>query len=417
MDELELFRGLGISLLLGLLVGLQREHAHSALAGLRTFPLITVLGSLCAILAEPFGGWIVAAGLLAVAASLAIGNWQKVRGGQFDPGMTTEVAALVMFAVGAYLVVGLTQVAVAVAVGVAVLLHFKGEMHGITAKLGDQDLRAIMQFALITFVVLPILPDQTYGPLEVLNPFQIWLMVVLIVGISLAGYIVYKFFGERVGALLGGVLGGAISSTATVVSYARRTAHDAAGAALATLVILIASTVVFVRVAIEISVVSPALLRAAAAPLTVMAVATLLPGVLLWLRVKDSGGRMPEQKNPTEMQSAIVFAALYALVLLALKATKIYIGDQGLYLVAALSGLTDLDAITLSTARMVQTGEDGGLSAGQGWRLVVVAAMANMVFKAGVVSAIGHRALLKLVVLCWLLPMTVGIALVLLWPG
>ena len=140
--------------------------------------------------------------------------------------MTTEVAILVMYVVGAYLVVGERMVAVAVGATVAVLLQFKPELHGIAARLGDQDLRAIMTFALITCIILPVLPNTTYevvSPLDVLNPFEIWMMVVLMVGISLTGYLVYKFFGRNAGILLGGVLGGAVSSTATTLSYAKRT--------------------------------------------------------------------------------------------------------------------------------------------------------------------------------------------------
>ena len=152
-------------------------------------------------------------------------------------------------------------VAIAVGGGVAVLLQFKPELHGIAQKLGDDDLRAIMQFVLITCIILPVLPNQNYGPDSLLpasptptpdrstcsTRCEIWLMVVLIVGLSLGGYIIYKFFGRNAGILLGGILGGAISSTATTVSYARGTRDDPLGARTASIVIMIASTVMYVR--------------------------------------------------------------------------------------------------------------------------------------------------------------------------
>src|SRR5499426_1334578 len=223
-----LFKQLVIALGLGLLVGLQREYADSQLAGIRTFPLVTILGVVCAMLAQSFGGWVIAAGLIAVAGLIVVGNLEKFHAGPADPGLTTEIAMLLMYGVGAYVVVGPETIAIAIGAGAAVLLQYKGQLHGMARKLGDEDLRAIMQFVLMSLVILLVLPNRTYGLYAVLNPREIWLMVLLIVGLSLAGYITYKFFGEHAGLLLGGILGGVISSTATTVSYARRTAHDPA---------------------------------------------------------------------------------------------------------------------------------------------------------------------------------------------
>ncbi len=228
-ETLLLFQNLGISLLLGMLVGLQRERSNALIAGLRTFPLIAVLGTLCAAIDNEIGGngWIVAAGLLAVAASTLVSHSLQFRSGtSADPGMTSMVAILLMYGVGAYLVHGERSIAVAVGGGTAVLLQFKPELHGFAKRLGDKDIKAIMTFVLITCVVLPVLPNRTYDvplPLSILNPFEIWLMVVLMVGISLGGYLIYKFVGSRIGVLLIGILGGSISSTATTASFSRRT--------------------------------------------------------------------------------------------------------------------------------------------------------------------------------------------------
>jgi uncharacterized membrane protein (DUF4010 family) len=240
-DVAATFQRLGAALLLGMLVGLQRQRT-STMAGLRTFPIITLLGTLAALVDRQLGagGWVIGAAMLSTAAMMVVGNIHQIRQATGDGGITTEAAVLFMFALGAYLAYGDLVIAVALGAGTAVLLQFKGELHGIAARLGDQDLRAIMQFALITCIVLPILPNREFGPLAVLNPFKTWLMVVLIVGISLGGYIVYKFWGARAGILLGGILGGAISSTATTASYARRTAASPETTPLAAAVILIA---------------------------------------------------------------------------------------------------------------------------------------------------------------------------------
>ncbi|MBK8001514.1 MAG: MgtC/SapB family protein, partial [Verrucomicrobia bacterium] len=167
---------------------MQRERTNSRLAGFRTFPLITLLGAVCAHLAESFGPWIVAVGLAGLIGLLIVGNLPSVRPKEPDPGLTSEVAMLVMFAVGALLIIGQTALAIAIGGTVAVLLHLKSQMHDFASRIGDRDFTAVMQFALITLVILPVLPNQFYGPYLVLNPFKIWLMVVLIVGISLGGY-------------------------------------------------------------------------------------------------------------------------------------------------------------------------------------------------------------------------------------
>jgi uncharacterized membrane protein (DUF4010 family) len=401
-DRMELsilFKQLAIALGLGLLVGLQREHADSRLAGIRTFPLVTILGVLSAMLAQSFGGWVVAAGLIAVAGLIVVGNIAKFRAGPAEPGLTTEIALLLMYAVGAYVVIGSEAIAIAVGAGAAVLLQYKGELHGMARTLGDEDLRAIMQFVLISLVILPVLPDRTYGPYAVLNPREIWWMVVLIVGLSLAGYIAYKFFGEKAGVLLGGVLGGIISSTATTVSYARRSARDPESSRLAAIVIMIASTVVFARVMLEIAVVQLSFLYVAWPPLIALLLLFIAMSGILWLQGRDAQNSMPAQENPSELRAALVFGAFYAIVLLAVA--------------AAFSGLTDVDAITLSTAQLVGTGR---LDPEQGWRIIVMALMSNVFFKGATIAAIGHKELLSRIIWCYGIGLVSGIFLVLVWP-
>jgi len=390
MDISSLFQQLGIALGLGLLVGLQRESAASPLAGVRTFPLVTVLGTVCGLLSQAFGGWILAAGIIALVVIIYVGKIIEMSKGHPDQGITTEVALLLMFAVGAYLVVGDRAAAIAIGGGAAVLLHFKGELHGIVAKLGANDLKAIMQFALISLVILPVLPNRTYGPFAVLNPRNIWWMVVLIVGINLGGYIAYKFLGQRAGITLGGVLGGLISSTATTVSYAKRAAAAPVAIGPAAIVIMIASTVVFARLLLEIATVAPSFLPTAAPWLTALLLLSAVSSFALWFRSDKNHEEMPEQENPSELKSALVFGLIYAVVLFVVAAVKELYGSRGLYAVAALSGLTDVDAITLSTAQLVNAGR---LNADDGWRLIVVAAISNLIFKAGAVAALGRRKL------------------------
>jgi uncharacterized membrane protein (DUF4010 family) len=381
----------------------------SRLAGLRTFAITTLLGTLCGLLALTHGGWVIGAGFASLAAVIVAGEWLSARGEVTDTGVTTEVAMLVMFGVGALVAAGPRPLAVAIGGVVAVLLQFKGELHGMAARLGDTDLKAIMQFALVWLVILPALPDQTFGPFDVLNPRQIWFMVVLIVGVNLAGYLAGRMVAAPSGSLLTGFLGGLVSSTATTVSYSRLAASGAAPVRVSALVILLASTVVFVRLLFEMLVVSRALLAAAILPCSVLMVVMAALCLGLWRHRQAPRQSEITGKNPTELRWALAFGLAYAAVLLAVAAVKQLLGDDYLYLVAAVSGISDVDAITLSTSQLVNTGK---LDVTIGWRLVIVAAVSNLVSKLAIVAAIGERKLLFQLALLFSLVIAAGLGLV-----
>ncbi|MDB6068504.1 MAG: rane protein [Pedosphaera sp.] len=403
---------LGIALGLGFLVGLQRERTGSPIAGIRTFPLTTMLGTVTGLLALRFGGWVLATGLLSLAALLIIGNVGKSQTPP-DPGLTTEVAMLLMFGVGAYLVVGYELVAVALGGTIAVLLQFKPELHGFARRLGEKDFKASMQFVLVSLVILPVLPNQAYGPYHVLNPFKIWLLVVLIVGMRLSGYIIYKWTGARTGSILSGLLGGLISSTATTVSYARHAREAPETGSMAALVIMVASAVVFLRIIIIVGIVTPSLLWALSGPLGAMLGAASLITGSLWLLSRKEPVALPEQENPSELKPALIFALVFALVQLGVSAAKQYFGSLGLYALAILSGLPDVDAITLSTLEMARGNQ---LDPEMVWRMILLASMANLVFKAAIIAVIGNRKLLARIAIPFSLTLIAGGLILWLWP-
>lgn len=409
MDLLELFVQVGIALGLGLLVGLQRETTSAEIAGIRTIPLITLWGTIAGWLSLRFGGWVLGASILALAALIVVGNLYLLRRGDADGGVTSEAALFVMFGVGALLVFAPKPLAVAIGGGVAVLLHAKAWMHGIAGRMERADVTALMRFALIALVILPVLPNRDFGPFAVLNLREIWLMVVLIVGISFGGYVLYRVFGARAGTLLGGILGGIISSTATTVSYARRTGDRGELARLSAVVVMIANTVVMVRVFIEIALVGPALLPHAAYPVGAMLIVQALLAAGLWWHVRHEEASLPKQENPTELRPALLFAGIYAVVLVAVAAAKRYLGEQGLYAVALVSGLTDVDAVTLSTARMAQTQQ---LDPELAWRLILVATMSNLAFKSAIVGVLANRRMFTLVACLSAVAIAVGVVLV-----
>jgi uncharacterized membrane protein (DUF4010 family) len=387
----EIFIQLAVALGLGLLVGLQRERVDPAIAGIRTFALITLFGAVSAQLAKVYGGWLIGLGFLATAALVTAGNLVRLQSREAEPGQTTEFAALLMYGLGAWVVTGSMAVPIVLTGVVVVLLHLREPLHTLVGKIGEKDLRAIMQFVLITLVILPVLPDRDMGPYGVLNPYQVWWMVVLIVGLSLAGYVAYKLFGAGAGTVLAGILGGLISSTATTAGYARRSREAPQLSRLAALVVMIASTVVYARILLEIAAVAGRSFLELAPPLAAMLGVSAVVSAAAWLAGRDHDGEPPEPDNPAELKSALVFGALYAAILLAVAFARHRFGTAGLYTVAGLSGLTDMDAITLSTSRLVQASR---LEAETGWRAILLASLSNLVFKGGIVAALGSRALL-----------------------
>jgi len=402
---------LAVAFGLGLLLGLERERKEDPIAGIRTFPLIALFGTVCAQLSRPLGGWIVAVGLVALSAVLILANLAKNKTGEPDPGITTEIAALLLFAVGALLVVVNITTGVVLAGVMVIVLHMKEPLHRFAGAVGQKDMHAIMQFVLLTLVILPILPNANFGPYGVWNPFKLWLMVVLIVGISLGGYVAYKIFGSRAGTLLGGIIGGLISSTATTVSFAKRGAQPHL-AGLATVVILTASCVSLGRVLVEIAVMAPARFLPIAAPVAILALVSCAVTAVFYLRNSQADERMPAQKNPAELKSALVFGALYALVLIAVAFSKEQLGDAGLYAVALISGLTDMDAITLSTSQLAARGE---VDPGTASRAILIAALANLLFKFLIVSSVRSQRLTRSVATAFALIAAAGAALLVFW--
>lgn len=405
---------LAVALGLGLLVGFQREWTAPHVAGIRTFALITVLGALLGQLVGEAGWQPVGVGLAAVAALVIVGGViDRTKTGN-AMGLTTEAAALVMYLVGVMISCDRMVVGIVVGGGTAVLLQWKEPLHAIVHRVGVAEVRAIIQLALIALVILPVLPDSDYGPYGVLNPFDIWRMVVLIVGISLAGFIGQKVLGDRAGALLGGVLGGLISSTATTVSYARHSRLTSGGTGYAATVILIASTVVFGRVFVEVALVAPSILPSIAPPLAAMTALMIALSVVGLLLHRHDTARGVSDQVPSELRAAIAFGLLYAGVLFAVAAVKTHFGNDALYAVAALSGLTDMDAITLSVARLIDKDQ---LEASVGWRMIVIGSLANMVFKLGIIAILGQRALQKRVAALLGVGIIGGVLVLVFWPS
>jgi uncharacterized membrane protein (DUF4010 family) len=414
------FLDLAMALGAGLLVGLQRQRANSSLAGIRTFPLIALFGAICALLAREFegsGAWIIAAGFLALAFILRSGVGRAADAeAKAVRGIITEIAILVVFGCGVLIVLKKPGLGVAIAAATAVLLHLKPSLHKFTAALSETDVRAIMQFAAISLIILPVVPNRVMGPFEAINPYNLWLMVVLVTGISLAGYVAIRLFGSGAGTLLAGLLGGLVSSTATTVSFSRMAKLREGKCAASTAAIAIASGVMAVRTVIFAYAAAREKSGDLVAWLMVFlgasVVAAAIAIVMAWRdepKGNEAQTQLSNQKNPTELKAALFFAGMFAVVQVLVIAGNKYFGNSGLFIVAAISGLTDMGAITLSTAGMVLRDQVDGATAAAA---ITLAAVVNTVVKIGIAWSLGGVALAKRVGVILFVPIAAGVVVV-----
>ncbi len=404
--DLLVVRDFAIALLIGVLIGIEREKRKDlegdiSIAGLRTFALFAEAGALSAWLSRQLGTpWIFIATLLGICLSTVAGYLRHTVAQPASVGLTTEVAALVTCLLGGTVMYGYAEVAVVLAIGTSALLAFKQPLHRLVDRIGLDDLYAGVKLLVASFVVLPLLPNRAIDPWGALNPYELWLLVVLISGLSLVGYVAVRWLGTATGSLLTGLFGGLVSSTAVSLAFARRSrgpGGDGTGAANALAAgILIAWAVMFVRVMIEVAVVYPPLLPRLVTSFGLMAASTALCALAFfrWSSTSSSETTLAsamDLKNPFSLSSAIRFALLFAVVLLMVELAQRHVPAQGVYVVAALAGLTDVDAITLSMAAFAR---DGG-SAPTAIGAIVIAAIMNSLVKTGMVVALGSRDLAR----------------------
>ena len=379
------------SLAVGLLIGLERERHREARAGVRTFALISLLGAICAMLGEKVGSpWLLVAGLLASTGGI-LAAYQGSSRATPDAGTTTVMAAALTYCLGAAVWHGYSGIVIAVAIVVTALLHYKSELEGFSMKLTSTDMASLLQFAVLSLVILPVVPNHGYGPYGALNPYHLWLMVVLISAVSLAGYVAWRLLGGKGPVLLLGALGGLVSSTATTLVYSRGARGKPELEGTAATVILLANLVVLLRLSVLAVAVMPSILPTML-PVMLAGLAATLPVAWMTWRRHHEGEAMenPELTNPTDLPVALGFGVAYAVILVAAAWLNDLAGVAGVYAVALVSGLTDVDAISLSSFRLFG---DGRVPAPGAVMAIVVALCSNAVVKASIVFVAGGRSL------------------------
>lgn len=385
-----------VAILLGALVGTERQHKEADTeeghysAGIRTFSIITLFGCLSGFAATEISPFIFPAAFLAFSGLIIAGYIMASMGGE-DKGTTTEFTSLLFFLIGGVVFWGHIVLASVLAVTVTTILSLKGTLHVFAERLSEEDIRAGLKFAIISIVILPLLPDKTYGPLDVLNPFNIWLMVVLISGISFLGYILLKSIGPSKGLGITGAVGGLISSTAVTLTFAKRSTETDSIVAPFAVPIVAACTIMFVRIVTVVQVLNPELAGMIYLPMGIMAAGGAIGSFFAWFRERKKVEETIDLPNPFSLKPAIQFGALYAVILLVVEFARTQYGDSGVLLASAISGLTDVDAITLTTSRLAGKSLDMSVAA----RAITIAAIANTALKFALIFFLGSKALTK----------------------
>ena len=419
-DLLSVTLDFALAILLGALVGIEREKRKSEetqadhIAGLRTFVLLALFGACAGWLSHELGAlWILAAALLIVGAFIAVGYFVTARDSEDGKGLTTEVAGLIVFLLGAIVMLGFSELAIALAVITAAILAYKKRLHRFVETLGWQDVYAGLRLLIATFIALPLLPDRPIDPWGALNPYELWLLVILISVLSLVGYALTRWLGPGKGALVTGLAGGLVASTAVTLSFSREARTNPGNATALACGILVAWAIMFARVLVLVGVVNRALLAPMLVPFGVMALVVGCFAAMFYFR--DSAAKQPANTkgdlkvtNPFSLTSAAKFAAFFAVVLIAVKIAQENLPATGVYAVAAVAGLTDVDAITLSMADLAKSGTPQVAVTS-----IVIAALVNTATKCSIAFVVGGASLGKPLLLATAVTLMAGLAAVL----
>lgn len=396
-----LFLRFGVALAIGFLIGVQREFAHgvqkdtSITAGERTMSLLSLGGAVSAMLSDQYGSPAILIAFLAlVGVFTAIGyfsdSWKQGR-----LGITSEIAILIAVLAGALCYQGELALAVALGIATTVILSLKVQTDRFVRALTRQEIYAALQLAVISAIVLPVLPNQGIAepPFDVLNPFNAWLMVVFISGINFFGYVLARVVGPQ-GIGLTGFLGGLVSSTAVTLGFTERSKREPGLAHPFAFAIIVAWTVMFGRILVEVWVLNQELFMHILPMIVTMGIAAMVYAVFVYFRQRSTEKGELELSNPLDLWSAIRFGIVFVLVLLVSRAAQMYFGDTGILISSLVSGLADVDAISLSMAELSRS---GGLSLEVASQAIILAAAANTLAKGGVVLFGADKQLRKVI--------------------
>ncbi len=392
-DIFILFQKLLITILIGAFIGLEREHSRPSeektFAGIRTFPLIAIFGFIAALISSITSYWTYFAFFIGFSALVTTSHIFSAKNGRL--GGTSEITTFIVFLLGSLVYWNFIILASIIAVITTIFLTLKLQLHTFVGKVSEEDLYATLKLALITVIILPLLPDKTYGPLNVLNPRLIWYMVILVSGISFVGYVLIKIVGQERGIPLTGLMGGLVSSTVVTYSFARRSKEISDAGGKLSIGIILASTVMYLRVFIVLLIINISLIDYLWLPLLVFALSGVIVSLFLSKKFVNHSDSSLKMKNPFELKSALLFGLIFAIIILVAKAAQMYLGSGGTFAASALAGITSVDAITISIAKLTSQNitENVAIPA------IIIALISNTIVKSVIALIFGDKELKK----------------------
>lgn len=392
-DLFFLVQKLAAAILIGILIGLEREHSKSKgekiFAGIRTFPLISILGFIAALISSTISYWIYVVIFIGFSSLISVSHFFSGR--QQKYGGTSEISVIIIFLLGSMVFWNYVILAAIIGVITAAILALKFQLHSFVGKINEEDIYATIKLAVITVIILPLLPNTTVGPLDILNPRMIWLMVIFIGGISFIGYVLTKIYGQGKGIPIAGFMGGLVSSTAVSFSLSRKSKENPELSNSFAIGIILASTVMFPRVFIILLVFNNSLIPRLWFPLFIFTLTGfILSYVLSKKNEKEMNGSM-DIKNPFNLKQSILFGIIFAVVVFASKAAEIYLGEKGIFAASAVAGITSVDAIVLSLAEL----SNQSLSSEIAVSAIIISLITNTVVKGLISFFLGSEELRK----------------------
>ncbi len=394
-DMLTILKSLAVVVFIGMLIGLEREYARNKeekiFAGIRTFPLIGLYGFTSALISSITQNWVYAIFFLGFAGLSIAAYYSSAKDGKV--GGTSEVSAFIVFILGSLVYWGYILLPVVLAIIITMFLSLKIQLHSFVGKVNAADIYATLKLAIITLIILPVLPDKTYGPFDVLNPRLIWYMVIFVSGISFVGYIFIKLLGKDKGIIVTSLLGGLVSSTALTYSLTKKSKLEEPLSFNYGLGVITASSMMFLRVLLIIAILNVELAIPLFIPLVIFALAGVIASIIFYKKNVNIPEAEIELKNPFELKSAFVFGIIFGLTIFLAKAAQVYFGDQGLFAASALAGFSSVDAISISISKLFGS----TISLFVAMKAILFATISNTVIKMSISSFWGSN-ILKYVV-------------------
>lgn len=407
--DFDVFQKIVTGLLLGALIGLEREQdVPSKFAGIRTFALFGVLGAIGQVFfGDTIFFWILTGSIFLLIVAAYVTSSFKTK----TIGATTELAAISVYIMGILAGRGEFLLAVSLTLLVLIILHFKNPIHKFVHQISEEEITSTVKFMIIAFIILPLLPNKAYGPFEVLNPYLIWLMVVFISGISFASYLAIKFLGAKRGIGLTGFFAGLISSTALALSFSQESKKHPSIISPFVFALVLASSAMFFRVLIVLAVLNAALFQMLIIPLGAMGIVGSLIAFSYWKKNdphKETEHHLQSHteklQSPFTIKPALTFAAVFMAILFLTKVALFYFGSKGLYVTSFLSGIMDVDAITVSLAKLDQAGLSLKIIAFG----IFIAAVTNTLSKGVILYIFGNKQVARPLMLVYLAMIATG---------